>query len=59
MSKTQMRRHINSFCGIFKQKPGEKSVVQELIEERRAEKKKEDREFKSVGKEIKINWLAK
>ncbi len=38
------REYINSFCGIFKQKPGEKSVVQELIEERRAEKEKEDRE---------------
>jgi AbrB family looped-hinge helix DNA binding protein len=36
------REYIDSFCGIFKQKPGEKSVVQELIEERRAEKAKED-----------------
>jgi AbrB family looped-hinge helix DNA binding protein len=38
------REYIDSFCGVFKQKPGEKSVVQELIEERRAEKVKEDRE---------------
>ena len=38
------KEYINSFCGIFKLKPGEKSVVQELIEERRAEKAKEDRE---------------
>jgi AbrB family looped-hinge helix DNA binding protein len=38
------KEYINSFCGIFKQKPGEKSVVQELLEERRAEKEKEDRE---------------
>ena len=38
------KEYINSFCGVFKQKPGEKSVVQELIEERRAEKAKEDRE---------------
>lgn len=37
------REYIDSFCGIFKQKAGEKSVVQELIEERRAEKAKEDR----------------
>ena len=59
MSKTQMREYIHSLRGSLKRKPGEKSVVQELIEERRAEKKKEDREFKSVGKEIKINWLAK
>jgi AbrB family looped-hinge helix DNA binding protein len=33
------REYINSFCGVFKKKPGEKSVVQELIEERRAETK--------------------
>jgi AbrB family looped-hinge helix DNA binding protein len=38
------REYISSFCGIFKLKPGEKSVVQELLEERRAEKEKEDRE---------------
>jgi AbrB family looped-hinge helix DNA binding protein len=38
------REYIDSFCGIFKLKPGEKSVVQELLEERRAEKDKEDRE---------------
>ena len=37
------REYISSFCGIFKQKPGEKSVVQELLDERRAEKEKEDR----------------
>ena len=37
------KEYINSFCGVFKQKPGEKSIVQELIEERRAEKAKEDR----------------
>ncbi len=38
------RDYIDSFFGIFKQKPGEKSVVQELIEERRAEKEIENRE---------------
>jgi AbrB family looped-hinge helix DNA binding protein len=38
------REYIDSFCGIFKLKPGEKSVVQELLEDRRAEKEKEDRE---------------
>ena len=43
LSPVEMRKHIHSFCGIFKQKPGEKSVVQELIEERRAEKEKEAR----------------
>ena len=59
LSPAEMRKHIHSFCGIFKLKPGEKSVVQELIEERRTEKKKEDHEFKSVEKEIRIHWLAK
>ena len=38
------REYIDSFCGVFKLKPGEKSVVQQLLEERRAEKDKEDRE---------------
>ena len=42
--KPVTREYIRSFRGRFKQKPGEKSVVQELIEERRAEKEKEDRE---------------
>ncbi len=35
--------YIDSFCGIFK-KPGGKSVVQEHLEERRAERDKENRE---------------
>ena len=38
------REYISSFRGIFKQKPGEKSVVQELLDERRTERKKEDHE---------------
>jgi AbrB family looped-hinge helix DNA binding protein len=38
------REYIDSFCGIFKLKPGEKSVVQEHLEERRAERDKENRE---------------
>ena len=37
------REYINSFRGMFKQKPGEKSVVQELLEERRAERDRENR----------------
>jgi hypothetical protein len=43
ISREEMRKRISSFVGIFKQKPGEKSVVQEHLEERRAEKEKEDR----------------
>lgn len=35
--------YIDSFCGIFTQKPGEKSVVQEHLEERRAERERENR----------------
>jgi AbrB family looped-hinge helix DNA binding protein len=36
--------YINSFCGVFKLKPGEKSAVQEHLEERRAERDQENRE---------------
>src|SRR5712671_4124462 len=35
--------YINSFCGVFKQKPGEKSVVREHLEERSAERNRENR----------------
>ena len=38
------REYIRSFRGMFKLKTGEKSVVQEHLEERRAERQKEDRE---------------
>jgi AbrB family looped-hinge helix DNA binding protein len=38
------REYIASFCGIFKSKPGEKSAVQELLDERAADRAKEDRE---------------
>jgi AbrB family looped-hinge helix DNA binding protein len=37
------REYIDSFCGIFKLKPGEKSVVQEHLEERRTEREKENK----------------
>jgi AbrB family looped-hinge helix DNA binding protein len=36
--------YISSFRGVFKPRSGEKSVVQELLEERRAEKAREERE---------------
>lgn len=35
---------IDSFCGIFKLKPGEKSAVQELLEDRDRERARKDRE---------------
>ena len=38
------REYIHSFRGIFKLKPGEKSAVQEHLEERRADREKENRE---------------
>jgi AbrB family looped-hinge helix DNA binding protein len=37
------REYISSFRGMFKLKPGEKSVVQEHLEERRAERDRENR----------------
>lgn len=39
------KEFINSFCGIFKSKPGEKSAVQELLEDRAAERAREDCEM--------------
>jgi len=44
LSPEQMREYIHSLRGSLKRKPGEKSIVQELLEDRRAEKEKEDRE---------------
>jgi AbrB family looped-hinge helix DNA binding protein len=37
------REYIKSFRGMFKLRPGEKSVVQEHLEERRAERDRENR----------------
>ena len=37
------REYIRSFRGMFKQKPGDKSVLQEHYEERRAERDRENR----------------
>ncbi len=39
------KEYISSFRGIFKSKPGEKSVVQELLEDRAAERAREDRKI--------------
>jgi len=36
------REYINSFRGIFKLKPGGTSAVQELLEDRAADRKRED-----------------
>ncbi|MFA6560427.1 MAG: AbrB/MazE/SpoVT family DNA-binding domain-containing protein [Verrucomicrobiia bacterium] len=36
------REYIESFHGIFNLKPGEKSAVQELLEDRAADRKRED-----------------
>jgi hypothetical protein len=44
IAKTEeMKTRIHAFYGIFKLKPGEKSVVQEHLEERRAERDRENR----------------
>ena len=37
------RKYIHSFRGIFKLKPGEKSAVQELLEDRAADRAMEGR----------------
>lgn len=39
------KEYISSFRGIFKTKPGEKSAVQELLEDRAAERAREDRKI--------------
>jgi AbrB family looped-hinge helix DNA binding protein len=36
------REYISSFRSIFKRKPGVKSAVQELLEDRAADRKRED-----------------
>ncbi|HZA37684.1 MAG TPA: AbrB/MazE/SpoVT family DNA-binding domain-containing protein [Candidatus Baltobacteraceae bacterium] len=36
------REYIDSFCGIFKKKPGEKSVVEEHLQDRRKERDREN-----------------
>lgn len=41
------REFIDSFCGVFKSKPGGKSAVQELLEDRAEERAREDRELAS------------
>ena len=39
------RDFIDSFCGVFKLKPGEKSAVQELLEDHVRERAREDRKL--------------
>lgn len=41
------REFIDSFCGLFKAKPGEKSAVQELLDDRTKERAREDRKVAS------------
>jgi len=41
------KEYISSFRGIFKLKPGEKSAVQELLEDRARERAREDREIEA------------
>jgi hypothetical protein len=43
LTRRELDRQIRAIQSLCRQKPGEKSLVQELIEERRAEKEKEDR----------------
>jgi len=39
------KEFIDSFCGVFKTKPGEKAAVQELLDDRAAERAREDRKI--------------
>ena len=39
------REFIDSFCGLFKTKPGDKSAVQELLGDRAKERAQEDRKI--------------
>jgi AbrB family looped-hinge helix DNA binding protein len=41
------REFIDSFCGLFKAKTGEKSAVQELLDDRTKERAREDRKVAS------------
>jgi len=48
-SRAKVQKRIHAYRGIFKLKPGEKSVVQELLEERRAEEELEERKFQRLA----------
>ena len=41
------KEYISSFCGIFKLKPGEKSAVQEHLDDRAKERARERKESES------------
>jgi AbrB family looped-hinge helix DNA binding protein len=41
------KEYISSFCGIFKLKPGEKSAVQEHLDDRAKERDRENREIQA------------
>jgi AbrB family looped-hinge helix DNA binding protein len=43
------REYIESFCGIFKRKPGEKLATQELLEDRAADKRREEKKIARHG----------
>jgi hypothetical protein len=43
LSRRELDRQIRAIRSLCKLKPGEKSVVQELLEERRAERDRENR----------------
>jgi hypothetical protein len=43
LSREQLDRKIRAIQSVCRLKPGEKSVVQELLEERRAERDRENR----------------
>jgi hypothetical protein len=42
LTRRELNRQIRAVQSLCKQKPGEKSVVQEFLEERRVEREKEN-----------------
>lgn len=43
------REYIESFCGIFKRRPGEKLATQELLEDRAEEKRRDEEKIARHG----------
>ena len=43
------REYIQSFVGVFKLKPGEKSATQELLDDRAEEKRREEKKIARHG----------
>jgi len=59
LSRKELDKQIRAIQSLCKLKPGEKSVVQEHLEERRAERDRENRwepKSKSTGRPLNIKY---